>query len=316
MTSFKSSQKLALSLRCCFLLKFVLVTSISAGTKNPTMQVIQRPKVGSISHMGGSLAFVSAIRWTDQCPKALLRGSNSLLRCPPADRRPISHGQGPRKFSCFEPYKLIRRSLTICASSVDSQGKIRKVAEHPIQTSLQSKTQFMIGGVPRDLSDGALRAAVEQSADDSEVTVHIDVAEDLRDTRLDTFLSSRITALSRSALARLIRADCVYLNGRVPKPASKLRAGDHVVVNLPPPPNSDVQAENIPLHILMEDDQIIVVNKQVSPHLHLTAIFLNDEMLYILFHSPSRSVVLFQSRCLPSLPLSPHSPPPTHALIF
>ena len=145
----------------------------------------------------------------------------------------------------------------MCATSVDSKSEPLKV---PL---LQSNTQVLIGAVPQDLSDEALRAAIEQSGDDSEVTVHIDIAEDLRDTRLDTFLSSRITALSRSALARLIRAECVSLNGRVPKPASKLRAGDHVVVNLPPPPNSDVQSENIPLDILLEDDQIIVVNKQV-----------------------------------------------------
>ena len=125
-------------------------------------------------------------------------------------------------------------------------------------------TQILVGGVPQELSDQALRSAVEQSGDDTQVTVHIDIAEDLRDVRLDSFLSSRITALSRSALARLIRTESVTVNGRVPKPASKLRAGDRVVVNLPPPPNSDVLPENIPLDILLEDDQIIVVNKQVQ----------------------------------------------------
>ncbi len=151
----------------------------------------------------------------------------------------------------------MRRTLAVCVTSVDNKGEPLKIP------SLKSKTQILIGAVPQDLSDDALRAAIEQSGDDSEVTVRIDIAEDLRDTRLDMFLSSRITALSRSALARLIRAECVSLNGRVPKPASKLRAGDHIVVNLPPPPNSDVQSENIPLHILLEDDQIIVVNKQV-----------------------------------------------------
>ena len=131
-----------------------------------------------------------------------------------------------------------------------------------------SKTQVLIGGVPQELSDKALRAAVEQSGDDSQVTVHIDIAEDLRDTRLDTFLSSRITALSRSALARLIRAESVSLNGKIPKPASKLRAGDHVIVHLPPPPSSDVLPENIPLDVLLEDDQIIVVNKQSDLVVH------------------------------------------------
>jgi hypothetical protein len=158
----------------------------------------------------------------------------------------------------------LRKPKTVMAHASES-NKYKSSTE---STGL-AVTQIRIGGVPQELNDQALRAAVEQSGDDSEVTVHIDVAEDLRETRLDTFLSSRITALSRSALARLIKSESVSLNGRVPKPASKLRAGDHIIVHLPPPPNSDVSPENIPLHILLEDDQIIVINKQVKNLIHI-----------------------------------------------
>jgi hypothetical protein len=127
-----------------------------------------------------------------------------------------------------------------------------------------AKPKILVGGVPQELSDAALLTAVEQSGDDCQVTVQIEVEEDLKNTRLDSFLSNSISILSRSALARLIRAEGVTVNGRLPKPASKLKAGDQVVVNLPPPPSSDVLGEDIPLHILMEDDQVIVVNKQVA----------------------------------------------------
>jgi len=47
----------------------------------------------------------------------------------------------------------------------------------------------------------------------------------------------------------------VTVNGKTPKPAAKLRAGDCVVVSLPPPPGNDVAGEDIPLSILYEDDQ-------------------------------------------------------------
>jgi hypothetical protein len=64
-----------------------------------------------------------------------------------------------------------------------------------------------------------------------------------------------VPALTSSAPRRIIRAECVTVNGKTPKPAAKLRAGDCVVVSLPPPPGNDVAGEDIPLSILYEDDQ-------------------------------------------------------------
>jgi 23S rRNA pseudouridine1911/1915/1917 synthase len=127
--------------------------------------------------------------------------------------------------------------------------------------------QILVGGVPADLDDKSLREAFERSDDDSQVTVCIQV-DDAARQRLDTFLSKHISILSRSSLNRIIKAHCVTLNDKVPKPSAKLKVGDTVIVNLPPPRAPSVLAEDIPIDILLEDDQIAVVNKQANLVVH------------------------------------------------
>jgi len=108
----------------------------------------------------------------------------------------------------------------------------------------------------------ALLAAYENRTgeDDAPVTVEFKLQRDLN-KRLDRYLVDRISFLSRTSLQRLIREQAVHVNGRVPKPSTKLRAGDHIIAVLPPPPSKDIPAEPMPLHILFEDDHLIVLNK-------------------------------------------------------
>lgn len=80
--------------------------------------------------------------------------------------------------------------------------------------------------------------------------------------RLDRYLVDRIPFLSRTALQRLIDEGVVTVNGRVPKASTKLRLGDVIVAVLPPPPSNEIPAEDIPLRVLFEDDDIIVLDKQ------------------------------------------------------
>jgi 23S rRNA pseudouridine1911/1915/1917 synthase len=79
--------------------------------------------------------------------------------------------------------------------------------------------------------------------------------------RLDKYLGDRIPWLSRTSLQRLIREDAVRVNDRVPKPSTKLRKGDTVRVILPPAPDSTLPAEEIPLDIMYEDDDLLILNK-------------------------------------------------------
>lgn len=133
-----------------------------------------------------------------------------------------------------------------------------------------AKITVLVGRHERDLDERSLKEAVEQSDEESLVTVHIQMLEGLS-TRLDAFLAESIPIMSRSSLTRIIRADCVTVNGKLPKASTKLKKGDDVIVNLPPPPSTNVEGEDIPLDILLEDKHVILVNKQVCSLKHLVS---------------------------------------------
>lgn len=113
-----------------------------------------------------------------------------------------------------------------------------------------------------------LELYTRQDADDeTPVTVRFTLTRDL-DKRLDRYLVDRVPFLSRTSLQRLIREDAVTVNGRVPKPSTKLRRGDEVVAMLPPPPSHEIGADDIPLDVLFEDEHLIIVNKQADLIVH------------------------------------------------
>jgi len=109
----------------------------------------------------------------------------------------------------------------------------------------------------------ALYEQLEDKAGDDEtpVTVTFTLQRDLN-KRLDRYLVDRIPFLSRTALQRLIREEAVTVNGKVPKPSTNLRSGDVILAVLPPPPSKEIPPENIPLDVLYEDGDLIVINKQ------------------------------------------------------
>jgi len=116
--------------------------------------------------------------------------------------------------------------------------------------------------------DALFRLYEKQDADDeTPITVRFVLARDL-DKRLDRYLVDRVPFLSRTTIQRLIDEDAVRVNGRVPKPSTRLRKGDEVVAVLPPPPSTDIPAEEMPLDILFEDDHLIVLNKPANLIVH------------------------------------------------
>lgn len=122
------------------------------------------------------------------------------------------------------------------------------------------------GGGPA--AEELLELYTRQDADDeTPVTVSFTLPRDL-DKRLDRYLVDRVPFLSRTSLQRLIRENAVTVNGRVPKPSTRLRRGDVVVAMLPPPPSHEIGADDIPLDVLFEDDHLIVVNKQAGLIVH------------------------------------------------
>lgn len=79
--------------------------------------------------------------------------------------------------------------------------------------------------------------------------------------RLDAFLAAQAEGLTRSAAARLIEEGRVLVDGRQPVKSLRLTGGETVTVELPDPEPTEVRPENIPLDVVYEDDDVIVVNK-------------------------------------------------------
>ena len=122
---------------------------------------------------------------------------------------------------------------------------------------------------PNEINPEQLQALYEgqEGDDDTPIKVTFELQRDL-DKRLDRYLVDRIPFLSRTSLQRLIHEQSITVNGRIPKPSTKLHKGDTIIAVLPPPPSSEVPPDDIPLDIVHEDSDIIVVNKQAGLLVH------------------------------------------------
>jgi 23S rRNA pseudouridine1911/1915/1917 synthase len=89
-----------------------------------------------------------------------------------------------------------------------------------------------------------------------------------RNVRLDRWLGSRVPWMSRTALQRLVQDAAVTVNGRAPKASTRLNPGDKVSILLPPPPVRTLQAQEMPLDIVYEDEHLLIVNKQQDLIVH------------------------------------------------
>ena len=87
-------------------------------------------------------------------------------------------------------------------------------------------------------------------------------------TRLDHYLSNKLGELTRSRIKKLVEEGNVLVNGAVTKAGAMLRTGDLVTVSVPQPRPSDVQPEAIPLSVLYEDSDLIVVDKAPGMVVH------------------------------------------------
>ncbi|PJI09909.1 MULTISPECIES: RluA family pseudouridine synthase [Clostridium] len=86
--------------------------------------------------------------------------------------------------------------------------------------------------------------------------------------RIDVYLSSKFTDISRSYIQELIKKKSAIVNGKIVKSNHKLKAGDNITFEFPDNEELKVDAEDIPLDIVYEDSDIIVVNKQQGMVVH------------------------------------------------
>ena len=86
--------------------------------------------------------------------------------------------------------------------------------------------------------------------------------------RLDKVLAERLPDLTRTAIQRLLEEEQVLINGKPAAKNRKGRAGDSVALRIPDPEPLCLQAENVPLDIVYEDDDLLVVNKPAGLVVH------------------------------------------------
>lgn len=103
--------------------------------------------------------------------------------------------------------------------------------------------------------------------------------------RIDRYLSEKNAELSRSYLQKLLKEQGITVNGREVKANYKVQAGDEIRISLPDLSEPDILPENIPLDILYEDEDVMVVNKPKGMVVHPSAGHTSGTLVNaILFH--------------------------------
>jgi 23S rRNA pseudouridine1911/1915/1917 synthase len=99
-------------------------------------------------------------------------------------------------------------------------------------------------------------------------TFHFVVAKEHARMRIDRYLAITFPKFSRSRIQQLIRSGFVCLNGTTTRPNQSVRTGDQIELTNPPPEKIETRPEAIPLEILCEDDDLIVINKPAGITVH------------------------------------------------
>ena len=97
------------------------------------------------------------------------------------------------------------------------------------------------------------------------------ITEELEEERLDKCISMLIESLSRSFIQKMIKDEAVTVNGNPAKGSYRVKCDDEVVFCLPKAVEPDILPEDIPLDILYEDADVIVVNKPKGMVVHPAA---------------------------------------------
>ncbi len=98
----------------------------------------------------------------------------------------------------------------------------------------------------------------------------LQVGSSIKERRVDKYLHSRpeLSGFSRVMIQNIIKEGAVKVNGKIVKPSFKLSPGDKIDLTVPRPPSKEIHPQDIPLNIIYEDDDIIIVNKQADMIVH------------------------------------------------
>lgn len=92
--------------------------------------------------------------------------------------------------------------------------------------------------------------------------------DDPEDERLDKWISEALEGLSRSFIQKCIKEDKVLVNGTPQKASYRLKTDDEIVFSIPEAAQPDITPEDIPLSILYEDDDLLVIDKPKNVVVH------------------------------------------------
>ena len=108
-----------------------------------------------------------------------------------------------------------------------------------------------------------------QLGSDEEQEWELEVAPEQAGTRLDALLARSFPVFSRSRVKDLIVNGAVAINGRTETgPSLKVKTGDQIVLVAPEPVEAEPEPEDIPLAVLYEDDDLIVIDKPAGMVVH------------------------------------------------
>ena len=99
--------------------------------------------------------------------------------------------------------------------------------------------------------------------------IDLSTNEDDKGKRIDKYISDMLYSYSRSYIQKLIDEELVLVNDKLVKSNYKICAGDEIVVKIPVPEELKIEAEDIPLDIVYEDEDVILINKPKGMVVHL-----------------------------------------------
>lgn len=108
---------------------------------------------------------------------------------------------------------------------------------------------------------------------------------DLSGERLDAFLARSVPELTRSAAQKLLEEGCVLRNGKPGKKNDKLTLGEEIRITIPEPKEVDIPSTEMPLDIVYEDEDLLVINKPKGLVVHPAAGHQDDTLVNGLLHA-------------------------------
>ena len=103
---------------------------------------------------------------------------------------------------------------------------------------------------------------------DFENPVILRVGKSIKHRRLDKYLHGKFSNFSRVLIQKIIKSGQVTVNDQTVKPSFQLSPGDQIELTLPDLPSNEIEPQQLPLDIIHEDDDIIVINKQADLIVH------------------------------------------------